>query len=174
MLSTEPRKALPKARNMQELSSGITRKTRVELCEGTGISGVSISPALFGLRVRERGGGLVVEEEVEVDERVLSPEVPFVVFLVGGGAVPTPANENCEGAGVVERVVEGWEGWTAAAGTGWAVCDAVVESALSAPRTGDPLSFALTISCSPSKRLRSRSDSVAETSYWSSTNGFGG
>lgn len=67
MLSMRPKKAVLKARKRQELSSGIMRRRRVEVWEGRGSSGGSVS-MVVGLRVKERGGF--------------------------GGAVPTSAKEN--------------------------------------------------------------------------------
>lgn len=76
-----PKKAEPKARKRQELSSGMMRRTSLAAREGSGISGGS-SAAGLGLRWRESGGG------------GFPAALGIGLCMFGGGGSPTPLKEK--------------------------------------------------------------------------------
>ena len=125
MLSMAPKKAVLKARNRHELSSGIMRRTMVEACEGSGSSGAS-REAEADLRLRDKG---------------------LLVFgAEGGGAVPTSAREKEVGMFDVEDLPTLFEDVSLGlecAGFGSSLADEI--GLLAADEI-----LSLTISCSPS------------------------
>ncbi len=118
-----PKKALPKARKRQLLSSGMMRKRTVEAYMGSGSSGGS-RDELVDLRDKERG-------------LVASP------VTVWSGVVPMPAKEKEDGGAVVP-----FDGGCCAAGFRTWVAEELVLG-LSVALVG----FSLTINCPPSSRL---------------------
>ena len=146
MLSMAPKKALPKARKRQLLSSGMIRRTRVELCVGRGSSGGS-RDEVVGLRARDRGllgllDFLVMSsaEDLLVPVEACEGEVGIVLF------------DDCD---------------CMAAFCMWDVDVLVLDV------WGGGANFSLTISCSPSS-LIPRSLSCVVARYWSKSRGFGG